>query len=545
MKKYILLIVAFSMAVISCQKEEKVVEETREGLTLEAYAEVPTKSTENNGNFLWLEGDQIKVYTTSGSASTFSLTSGAGTPKGSFTTTDAGITVDQVAVSPAIIYSNVDPSTTTATLTLPGYYNYVAGNTNSPMLANVETGNQSVLNFKHVGGVLKVSCTNVPSTARRIILWATNARITGNFDIDYSNLGTNTIESETITSDGQLSIYFTPTSEQMDFYFPLPVGEYSRFTLRMYSNEGGTYKAINGTRLIYAPTGGIAVKRGYLVKTTAAMGTWEEGSDWSGKYMGKNTSGNHVVSFSAPGEYYSVFRFTKSSFETTYNSDPAQAVQNYSNPSSVYSGNVSLVYNDANLGVNDMVFIMAGFTNDAHHNPTGKYKVIEVPATAVTNYEAWIGNWTIAGKDQSNNDLTYNVTVSAAGSYLQFKGWSNSTYYIRAVYNAEDGSISLYNTNVYTTNPDAENPDVEYWYAALGMCSNNMAYVTDDPICNLVLSADKSSATFVPNDSFGSASLATVSIGFYGVRKSDNFVRYVYKRGTTTIQFSTAVMTKS
>lgn len=556
MKKYFLLFALFAIGstLISCQKEDREQPQESKGLTLKAYYDVSTKSAENSGAFAWLSTDKIKVYTTAGTGAEFTLTSGAGTKKADFTTTETGITVDQVAVSPSVIYSSVEEGTTTATVNLPSYYYYTEGDTQAPMMASVTEGNSSNLSFKHIGGVVKITCSDIPASARRITLWTSLRRITGNFDINYSNLGTDAIQTETLASGyGSLSIYFTPTGSDMTFYFPVPTGTYPELRFVMYYYDG-SYKEIGGTRKIFKPAAGIEIERGDLINAKPSTMGSNERTDWNIYYEGMSGT-NHTIKTVALGtDKYTSYVVKKSVFESSYNSNALSYFQAFSsNPATSYSGIQS--WSRANstyaIGSEDYVVLMIGLTEDGYFNCTGDYKVVEIPAFATpsSQYSDWLGTWTISGETSAAVATTYTLTIAQAIPNQTFivKGWGASgnytaDYQFLADFDAGTGALKLRNYPIRNSNFTGYAANT-YCVAIAGSTNNNgYAYYNDKYIATITQTSG--SATITPTTSYYSTYNVT-GMGFYLKYHASASMPSVVRTGNNSILFATATMTKN
>ena len=94
------------------------------------------------------------------------------------------------------------------------------------MMAPVLTGQK--LAFSHLGGVLKVSLTNIPSAAARLIVCTPGYAITENLPVQGWE-GRFVLEKPFVQAvageDGCIGLSFTPGSSSAKvFYVPLPVG---------------------------------------------------------------------------------------------------------------------------------------------------------------------------------------------------------------------------------------------------------------------------------------------------------------------------------
>ena len=240
-----LAIVVLTMA--GCQQDELVDSPALKGNTsIKASMEgVMTRSAvADNGTFSWVAGDQISVYTSKNRFKTFET---AGSGSGNVTFTGDLESDETLAESGYAVYPAGDHSYTSSTLTLdlPAEYDYADAytpNTNAIMIAAMNGDN---LEFKHVGGVLCFSISNMPKDAAQFVFTA-NTPITGKFTVttgegesyiatpaeaDASSYGkTVTIKFPAVTAD--------PSSEEaMTFYVPLPTGTYDGFTVSIQKSD--------------------------------------------------------------------------------------------------------------------------------------------------------------------------------------------------------------------------------------------------------------------------------------------------------------------
>ena len=559
MKKIFTLsaLLALAVSFSACQKEEAKLIGQQDGLSLKAYYDDATKSAENAGDFSWLATDKIKVHTTATTPAEFYLESGAGTGSAVFKTRETGITVSELAVSPAAIYDTVYTENKVAALSLPSYYEYVANDTQAPMLAAVTEGNASALSFKHVGGVVKITCSNIPPEARRITLWTSLRRITGEFSVNYANLGMASIQAEELTTGfGSLSIYFTPTPTggDMTFYFPVPTGTYPELRFVMYSYDANAkqYVEIGGSRKVFKPAGGIEIQRGYLVKAKPLVMSMNERTDWNVHYEGKNGT-NHLIKTVANGsDRYVMYLVTKTDFEKKYNNNALACFQAFTHPTSSSYGVQTYSRAEGSFPIgttDDYVAVMIGVTNDGYFNATGDYKVVEIPkfTTASTQYSAWLGNWTISGQNSSGTATTYTLNIAAAIPDRTFvvKGWGENytaDYSFLADFDAASGALKLRNYPIRNSNFTGS-PAEEFAVVLAGSTTNNgYAYYNDKYIATLVRISD--GTVIAPTTAYSDAYDVT-GMGFY-LMKTDgtNSMPKVIRSGNNSILFATATMTK-
>lgn len=188
-----------------------------------------TKSTivvsDNTAIFKWEVGDAIAVYTTGG---TFAQYTFQETEDGKYVFgNNEGVTPQIGAIYPySASYrgSNISGDKI-AKVSLPSRYSYASGsNTNMPMVAYLNGGR---LQFKHLGGVAMFPIINVPANAASFV-FTTNTKITGEFVVTTD--GVNDVIQTSSASGDNVTLSNIPSGD-VDFYIPLPCGDYVGFEL--------------------------------------------------------------------------------------------------------------------------------------------------------------------------------------------------------------------------------------------------------------------------------------------------------------------------
>lgn len=226
-------VAAAAMTFVSCVKEN-VVDQTFSEVTLNAVTETGQTKTALTGfaDVVWAAGDKIAVY--DGAAFTdFTLSSGAGTASAAFSGTLA-----EGKTATAAVYPASAKGAGMTTVKYPTEYAYSDMGVNAPMVASVVDG---VLQFKHVGGVVKFDVGNIPPTAAGFVFTA-NSKITGDFTVTEGAVATSAGAAESV------KITFTPASmKSAVFMVPLPTGTYTGFSVKLVDGSGndiaGTAKA--------------------------------------------------------------------------------------------------------------------------------------------------------------------------------------------------------------------------------------------------------------------------------------------------------------
>lgn len=232
--RYILMsVAAAAMTFVSCVKEN-VVDQTFSEVTLNAVTETGQTKTALTGfaDVVWAAGDKIAVYD-GADFTDFTLSSGAGTASAAFSGTLA-----EGKTATAAVYPASAKGTGMTTVKYPTEYAYSEMGVNAPMVASVVDG---VLQFKHVGGVVKFDVGNIPPTAAGFVFTA-NSKITGSFNVTGDAVATSAGAAESV------KITFTPASmKSAVFMVPLPTGTYTGFSVKLVDGSGndiaGTAKA--------------------------------------------------------------------------------------------------------------------------------------------------------------------------------------------------------------------------------------------------------------------------------------------------------------
>ena len=264
MKKWIYVSLAV-LAVVGCEKAT--LTETPEEKPAATGSHVVSLSfgVEQDGTrgifaddrtFQWQAGDQIGVYLYSSTLQNvagaynvpgqygpwiapFDLTDGAGTGSGVFSrelNDDLGETYGNVAIYPftsgsSYAYSSGETKGT-LTFNLPSYYTELANldQVRMPMVAvlDMDGGDKTHFEFKHVGGAVKVTLRNVPSKAKYFKLWASSGgNLSGDFTIDLNQVGTGTLQGTGSEKTVELQLKDGKAAETLTVYFPVPAGTYT------------------------------------------------------------------------------------------------------------------------------------------------------------------------------------------------------------------------------------------------------------------------------------------------------------------------------
>ena len=234
MKKRTIAAAVLLAALTSCQNEVLEVPELEEGFVIKAkvenYATDTKSSVTDAGVFSWIKGDAIGVYNGTTFLNYYAQEAAA---SASFTGEES-TSLQKVAVSPAALSPAVADGALSK-ITLPSEYEWVKDQTNIPMVAEFKNISEG-LTFKYLGGLFKVQLKGVPANATKFVFTA-DKDITGEYTIatDGDDKIIKTAGSE---SNNSVTFTFSLTEAQdMDFYIPVPVGEYKTVTIGVYQSD--------------------------------------------------------------------------------------------------------------------------------------------------------------------------------------------------------------------------------------------------------------------------------------------------------------------
>ena len=186
MKRFFIMIsvAALGVAMASCAKEARSAEEESpvtyvQVLKARIAAEDATKTYFDGATFKWKKNDDCVVRSDNANGySTFTFTGEDTDGEATFTNASEDHIVygqNSFAIYPAKTSTEGDkyyPCEEDGSLKIPlkNSYTWSAGNVEAPMLARVESG--TPLEFKHLGGCLKVTYKNVPPKAANLVVSA-------------------------------------------------------------------------------------------------------------------------------------------------------------------------------------------------------------------------------------------------------------------------------------------------------------------------------------------------------------------------------------
>ena len=198
-----------------------------------------TRTAVNSSNqVVWVKNDAFKLFYTQDDTqkeSVFTTSDESRLTSAAFTGTalPTGATASY-AVYPADNVTSL--SGNTLTMTLPS--TLTADETsNGPMFADASSDYTS-LSFKHLCGLLKLTVTNLPTTAKKFVITATE-NIAGTATADLSSTGATLAITSNGTNTITVPITVTAETSQQVFYIPLPKGTYTNLTAKITDEGGG------------------------------------------------------------------------------------------------------------------------------------------------------------------------------------------------------------------------------------------------------------------------------------------------------------------
>ncbi len=398
------------LAAFSCtQKEEAEFSATSVCAVIEDEAALKSAVTDA-GVFTWAAGDQISIYTTSNAFKTFTIKpEDAGKKKATF---KAELSVGEQPARYAVYPAGNHKVSEGLAVNLPTTYGSTstayAANANAAMVAVVEAGQD--LAFRHVGGVLRFSISNIPADAAKFV-FKTAETITGDFAVSGMDTETPAI-SNTAAGGREVALLFKPgtVSGETNFYIPLPTGTYQGFTIQFQNTSGNVLFTLTSTkeqtlkRQALARVAKINLDN-YQVATGEDMNKvdWKLGDDYVYDFSdGKNMTAESW-NISNPVLFQDDFEQTSSTidpYKWTYCYPGEGAWAKYMNPSpdNVYVKNGKLILKAEKVGD---TYKCGGVTTQNKHYWNNCR--VEVNAKMAENAQGgWQAIWMMA---QAGNDV--------------------------------------------------------------------------------------------------------------------------------------------
>ncbi len=188
-------------------------------------------------SFSWTAGDRIAVWSGSSYYTSYSYESG-----NQFTVRLSGLR-DNYAVYPANIADNANAASGSLKVTLPTEYDFTnRGADYSPLAMAAVNAEGADLNFKHLGGLLRIALMNVPANADNVLI-DLGKKINGSFPvtIDGDDMYIVT-EATSATASHQVKFLIDPTNTTV-INLPVPTGTYE--SLRVLVRSGNTTLSTN------------------------------------------------------------------------------------------------------------------------------------------------------------------------------------------------------------------------------------------------------------------------------------------------------------
>ena len=194
-------------------------------------SETRTSLGEDGKSIYWSENDVLKVFSAS-AAVEYTLSDGAGTKTGTFSTTSAPEGFEPTA---AVYPASANPaiSGTKLTMTLPTEYAYTAGMANVPLYGAVSEGS---IQFKNLVGMFQIKYEKVPEKASKLVITADKA-IAGDVSTTVSTAKLAPVSTGT-TSKTYTITGITGGTENALFYVPLLAQTYTSIKMVLQDDEG-------------------------------------------------------------------------------------------------------------------------------------------------------------------------------------------------------------------------------------------------------------------------------------------------------------------
>ena len=246
--------VAAIMLLCACAQEKVEDGISNRTCTFSATLETPVQDTKalvpDVVSFRWTAQDDIAVWLNGQKMfMTFPLVSSDGSSAVFKRDLPNGAAPGYAAVYPASAVVDFLPFFQTLTVRYPDTYDWSEdGLVAPPMLARLpENASQGAsLDFKHLGGLLRITLTDIPNSARQLVLSVPGKRISGNFQLDLSQADAPTVYAEDDLNDGTVTIRFSEAQlrSKMSFGIPLPANVYNHFSIKLRDEFGNDIQTI-------------------------------------------------------------------------------------------------------------------------------------------------------------------------------------------------------------------------------------------------------------------------------------------------------------
>lgn len=209
---------------------------TRE-LTANIEQNVSTRSAVNdeNGQFIWQRKDQIAVHDGS-QFITFTYASADDVQQNAKFVSAVPVIPANYAVLPGSL--NPTYASGKVTVTLPDTYTHEEGTTHAALLAEVDGSNS--LNFKHLGGVIKMPFRNLPEGENTLVITAGATKLSGTFTVTQNTAGEKVIASTATSAENLKKVQVTSSQSSagtsLDYYIPVPVMANKAISVQLLNN---------------------------------------------------------------------------------------------------------------------------------------------------------------------------------------------------------------------------------------------------------------------------------------------------------------------
>ena len=217
-----------AMAFTSCNKSELEPMQNSACTIKASIDNFGTKTTMEGNDVYWAEGDEIALFAEGEEDPIlFTLSGGAGTTDGTFTTT---VNIDGKSFVAALYpyYSGARfEDGKKITTNMPSEYEWAEGANNKAPMATLISGNQEDISFKNAGALIALTVNNIPEGYNCVRVRTENTRINGNCDIEFDDNSYPILSISSTPFDEEntkiTTINFTSSSNDKIFYFPFSV----------------------------------------------------------------------------------------------------------------------------------------------------------------------------------------------------------------------------------------------------------------------------------------------------------------------------------
>lgn len=247
MRKILFSAVALlALAFLSCNKSELIPEQENVYTINASIENFGTKTTMDGNTVIWEEGDQIALFTNVDNEVPvlFTLSNGAGTPNGTFTTTEeiTGKTF-AAALYPYDANARYSSSSEKITTNLASSYTWKEGaNGKASMAAEVMDINN--ISFKNAGALIALTVNNIPAGYNKISL-SSGIKINGATEISFTDGVPSSEVTATDDANKTITINFAAAATTTDkvFYFPLGTTE-TATTITIAMSDGSNTQTL-------------------------------------------------------------------------------------------------------------------------------------------------------------------------------------------------------------------------------------------------------------------------------------------------------------